>query len=122
MTELINMTSMNTMSIQDEYTKVLSSSTKGYKSAPIMTKYEFNQVVALRTMHLSRGAPPLVTIEEEIKIESNMQLRAIAERELVEGRLPFIVKRPMPNGKIEYWPVGKLDLVAVRNLFRHVTP
>jgi len=48
-----------------------------------------------------------------------MGLRVIAQKELLEGRLPYIVKRTLPTGKVEYWRVKDLDLSAVRPLFRN---
>jgi hypothetical protein len=35
----------------------------------------------------------------------------IAEKELLEKRLPFIVRRPIPNGKFEYWNVNDLEMI-----------
>lgn len=104
--------------ISDEYAKVKNADKSTYKSLPILTKYEFDQVIGLRTMHLSRGAPPLVALEEGFRVESNIQLRNIAQRELAEKRLPYMIKRMMPNGKAEYWSIADLDLTAVRHLLR----
>lgn len=102
--------------IQDDVQRVKNLDKSTYRSLPIMTKYELNQVIGLRTMHLARGAMPFVETSGEV--ERNMSLRAIALRELKEKKLPYIVKRPMPNGKPEYWGVDELSLVAVRNLLR----
>ena len=85
---------------------------------PIMTKYEFDSIIALRTMHLSNMAIPFVTLPEGFKIESNMDLRKVALMELREGKLPYLIKRTMPNKKIEYLKIKDMDLVAVRNLIR----
>jgi DNA-directed RNA polymerase subunit K/omega len=103
--------------LTDDAEKVLRADKSNYVSKNIMTKYELNQLIGLRTMHLSRGAPPLVDTDE-YDIKSNMDLRAIAIREMLEGKLPYIVKRTMPNNKIEYWEASKLDLVAVRHMLR----
>ena len=35
----------------------------------------------------------------------------IAEQELKEKRIPFIIKRPLPNGKYEYWNVKDLEII-----------
>ena len=32
----------------------------------------------------------------------------IAKLELKTGKTPFIIKRPFPNGKVEYWRVADL--------------
>lgn len=85
---------------------------------PWMTKYEFDQLVGLRVMHLSRGAVPLVDVGDDFAIKGNMDLRAVVMRELQNGKLPYIIKRPLPNGKIDYWPVEKLSLEAVKYLMR----
>lgn len=85
---------------------------------PFMTKFEFNQIIALRTEHLSRGAPILVDLEGELTVKRNMELRAIAIRELKERVLPYIIKRPLPNGKSELWNVTDLDLTTVEHLMR----
>ena len=78
-----------------------------------MTKYEFDQLIGLRTMHLSKGALPLVTLPEGFKIQGNMELRKIAIEELRQKRLPYMIKRPLPNGRVEYWPVSYLSLMSV---------
>lgn len=87
------------------------------QSLSLMTKYEFNQLVSLRMLHLSKGAPPLLDDLSDLKIKSNMELRHVAIRELLAGRLPYMVRRIMPNGKPEYWRVKDMDLTAVRVLF-----
>jgi len=84
----------------------------------IMTKYEFNQTISLRTMHLSKGAPPLVDLPADFRIRSNMELRNIALQELREGSLPYLVRRMMPNGKAEYRRLSEMDLTGVRHLMR----
>lgn len=104
--------------IADDYSKISNIDKTHYRSLPILTKYEFDQVIGLRTMHLSRGAPPLIALDEGFKIESNIQLREVAQRELVEKRLPYMIKRVMPNGKPEYWSISDLDITAVKHLLR----
>lgn len=102
--------------IQDDVQKIKTADPSLYKSLPFMTKYEFDQVIGLRTIHLARGAIPFVEVKKNI--EKNMNLRGVALQELKESKLPYIIKRPMPNGKTEYWKVSDLSLVAVRHLLR----
>jgi len=110
---------MATYSITDDIQKVKASTeAKEYRSKPIMTKYEFNELISLRTTHLSLGAIPFVQVPEDMNIVSNMQLRKIALQELKEGKLPYLVKRTIPNHKPEYWAIKDMDLTAVRNLIR----
>lgn len=102
--------------IQDEVQKIKTADPSQYKSLPFMTKYEFDQVIGLRTIHLARGTIPFVEVKKNI--EKNMNYRAVALQELKEGKLPYIIKRPMPNGKTEYWKVSDLNLISVRHLLR----
>lgn len=83
-----------------------------------MTKYEFDQVIGLRTMHLSKGAVPFVDLAPDFNIKSNIELRKIAIQELMEGRLPYIIERPMPDKKSEFWHVKELSLQAVKHMIR----
>jgi DNA-directed RNA polymerase subunit K/omega len=86
-------------------------------SKPIMTIYEFDKVIALRTQQIASGAPLFINnIITDVK--SNMELRQIALKELTEGRLPFMIERKLPNNKKEYYRVRDLDLVAVRDRIR----
>lgn len=101
----------------DDYTKVIGSMDKQKISKNIMTKYEFDQVISLRTNQLALGSPAFVDIID-LKIKSNMELRSVALRELKEGKLPFIIKRPLPNNKNEYFRISDLDLTAVQYMMR----
>lgn len=102
--------------IHDDAERIKTIDPKTYKSLPFMTKYEYDQVIGLRTIHLARGAIPFVNVKNNI--QKNMNLREVALQELKEGKLPYIIKRPMPNGKTEYWKVNDLSLIAVRHLLR----
>jgi DNA-directed RNA polymerase subunit K/omega len=35
----------------------------------------------------------------------------IALKELEEKKIPFIIKRPLPNGVIEYWRISDLEIL-----------
>lgn len=95
-----------------------TSSGGKHRSLPLMFSYELTLLLGLRTMHLSRGAPPLVDLPPDFKIERNMQLRAVVVREILEKKLPYVICRPMPNGKVEKWPVSELNLEGVMHLLR----
>lgn len=107
-----------THQIVDTLSALHKSSDEKNLSRPFLTKYEFNQIIGLRTMHLSKGAVPLVDLPEDFTIKSNMDLRQVALQEIKESKLPYIVKRKMPNGKLEYWRLVDLQLTAVRHLLR----
>lgn len=73
----------------------------------VMTKYERAIVIGERIEQLARGAVPFV----DLGVETGIAAEDIAERELAEKRLPFIVKRTLPNGTMEYWRVADMIIV-----------
>ena len=77
-----------------------------HKTTPILTKYELTRVLGQRTKQLNAGAPCL--LDERPNILDNFQ---IAQQELQAKRLPFILRRPLPGGKFEYWRLQDLQLV-----------
>jgi len=96
----------------DECNKVLSTLNKPKISKLIMTKYEFDAIISLRTTQISMGAIPFVNIDDDIK--SNIDLRKVAIQELKENKIPFLIKRPLPNNKYEYIRIKDLNLSAVK--------
>lgn len=78
-----------------------------HKSIPFLTKFEKSRVLGQRASQLDSGAMPFMKIPEHI-IESHI----IAELELAEKKMPFIIRRPMPNGGSEYWHIKDLENVA----------
>lgn len=89
----------------------------------LMTKYELDCILNLRSIQLSHGAHPFISkIGEmnisDMKINNNMELRKIAIEELKKGVIPLLVKRTYPNNTNEYVRVCDLDLTAVQHLIR----
>ena len=77
-----------------------------HKSIPILTKYERSKVLGLRSKQLNSGAEPFVQVPSGV-----LDGYLIAELELKEKKLPFIIIRPFPNGKKEYWKVSDLEFI-----------
>lgn len=71
-------------------------------SIPILTKYEKARIIGLRTQQLLNGAQPLVDTRG---LKSHLE---IAEKELKDKKIPFIIKRNLPNNKAEYWKINEL--------------
>jgi DNA-directed RNA polymerase subunit K/omega len=74
-----------------------------HKSMPILTTYERTKVIGFRANQLSKGAKPYIKVPPYVKDVSE-----IARMELKERRLPFIIRRPMPDGTHEYWRLSDL--------------
>ena len=79
---------------------------KYHKSVPYLTLFEKTKILGFRANQLSQGAQPLVEIPK-----SMTDVLDIARLELEQKRLPFIVKRPMPNGTFEYFRLSDLILI-----------
>ena len=77
-----------------------------HKSVPFLTTFERTKILGFRATQLSQGAGPFIQIPEHI-----VDVRYIAKLELEQRRLPFILKRPMPNGSFEYWRLNDLMIL-----------
>lgn len=89
-----------------------------YISLPQMTKFEFDQLIGLRTIALSLDDVPFVDVPPDFRIKSNIELRKIAIQELLEKKLPYTIERPMPDKTVEIWNVEDLSLDAIRHMIR----
>lgn len=77
-----------------------------HKTIPYLTKYEKARILGQRAKQIETGAKPLVSVPENI-IDSYI----IAELELREKKIPFIIRRPIPSGACEYWNLKDLEFV-----------
>lgn len=60
-----------------------------------LTRYEVAKIVGMRMEQLQHGAAPCVDIPEGQRVD----VRSIALRELREKKMPFLVGRPLPDGR-----------------------
>ncbi len=79
---------------------------KNHLSYPFLNKYEITKIIGHRANELSQGARPYINLEKHIT-----DPKEIARMELEQRRLPYIIKRPMPNGKFEYWRLTDLVIL-----------
>lgn len=77
-----------------------------HTSLPIITKYEYTRIIGIRASQIEKGAPLFIEVPDTM-IDSYL----IAKDELHQKKLPFIIKRPIPNGSIEYWKLADLELL-----------
>lgn len=77
-----------------------------HKTTPIMTKYERTRIIGLRSIQLSSGLPPFIDHDERI-----IDPTIIANMELEQKKIPFIIKRPLSNTIYEFWPLHELELI-----------
>lgn len=75
-------------------------------TVPILSKYERTKIIGVRAKQLNNGAIPFVNVPENI-----MDGLIIAEQELREKKIPFIIKRPIGNMNFEYWKLQDLEVL-----------
>ena len=78
---------------------------KNHKTIPILTKYEKTRILGQRAKQINNGSKSYINISENI-IDGYL----IAEMELKEKKLPFIIRRPLPNQTFEYWKIKDLEI------------
>ncbi len=77
-----------------------------HTSVPYITPYEKTKIIGFRANQLAKGAQLLITLEPSQKHITDVL--ELARMELEQRRLPFILKRPMPDGSFEYWRLKDL--------------
>ena len=77
-----------------------------HKTLPFLTKYERARIIGERAKQLEYGSKPFIHIEQN-EIDSYL----IAEKEYLQKAIPFIIKRPLPNGSCEYWKLKDLEII-----------
>lgn len=75
-----------------------------HKTIPYLTKYERARILGIRAKQINCGATPFIKLSEGI-----IDGYVIAEMELREKKIPFIIRRPMPNRGSEYWFLKDLE-------------
>jgi DNA-directed RNA polymerase subunit K/omega len=68
-----------------------------------LSKFEKVRILGQRAEQISMGAPPLVNIT------GLSDALSIAEKEFLEHKIPFIIERTFPTGKIKKIPLSEID-------------
>jgi len=78
-----------------------------HKTIPFITRYEKARILGERAKQINSGAKPLVDLEPNI-----IDGYVIALKEFEKKLIPFIIKRPLPNGGVEYWKFEDLEVLV----------
>jgi DNA-directed RNA polymerase I, II, and III subunit RPABC2 len=70
---------------------------------PFLTNYERTKCISFRASQISHGAKPYILVPEGVS-----DAYEIAKLELDAKRLPYIIKRPLPDGSFEVWRLSDL--------------
>lgn len=79
-----------------------------HKTLPILTRYEQAKIIGLRAKQINSGSNPLIDIPD-----SMIDGITIAQEEFKHKKMPFIIRRPLPNGSSEYWKIEDLEILEV---------
>ena len=90
--------------VRDKYNNVIDGL---HRSCPYLSKFEKTRVLGQRAMQINAGAPAFVKVPENI-VDGYL----IAEMELAQKKIPFIFRRPLPNGGSEYWKLSDLEDIS----------
>jgi len=74
-----------------------------HRTYPFLTNFEKTKIIGLRANQISKGSIPYISVPKHVT-----DVKMIARLELEQKRLPFIIKRPLPNGTFEYWRLTDL--------------
>jgi DNA-directed RNA polymerases I, II, and III subunit RPABC2 len=72
---------------------------------PFLTQYEKTKCISFRASQIEHGASPYIVVPEGVT-----DAYIIAKMELEAKRLPFIIKRTLPDGSFEVWRLSDLVL------------
>ena len=97
------------MEIEDE--KQIKNNSKKFNLKPIkeretsrfLTKYEKAKILGERAIQISNGAKVMVEVEKGV-----WDPMIIAEKELREKKIEYIVRRYLPDGSYEDWDLNEL--------------
>jgi DNA-directed RNA polymerase subunit K/omega len=74
-----------------------------HKTLPFLTRYEKAKILGLRAKQINHGSTPFIDIPRDV-----IDGHTIALMELIQNKIPFIIRRPLPNGGSEYWKISDL--------------
>jgi len=77
-----------------------------HKTLPFVTKYEKSRILGERAKQLDAGGKSFIVLKDN-QIDSYL----IALKEYDAKKIPFIVRRPLPNGACEYWRLRDLEFL-----------
>jgi DNA-directed RNA polymerase I, II, and III subunit RPABC2 len=80
-----------------------------HRTLPFLTKFEKARILGQRAKQINSGSKPFIPIESYSNIMDGYK---IAELELKQKLIPFIIRRPLTNGSSEYWKVSDLENIV----------
>ena len=76
-----------------------------HRTIPYVTKYERARILGIRTKQLNAGHASTI----QTRYRNNA---IVAQEEYRLKKIPFIIRRPLPNGTSEYWRFADLEQIS----------
>jgi len=103
MPSIIKNLTVDTISEHLDHNTVKQMLNKPKITLPLITKFEYSKIKSIRVTQLSNNSNPF--------IETNLDnIEEIADEEIKQLKLPFIIKRNLPNGDYELWRLSELAI------------
>ena len=103
----------NLINVSDNHKCEIVSKDKSYErieskkriGSPMMTLFELTKIVGIRSQQIASGMSPLVEVDSSMR-----DTKFIAIKELLEKKMPLIIRRFYPNNIYVDWRVDELIL------------
>lgn len=79
---------------------------KTHVTYPFVTLYERTKILSLRASQLAHGSHPFIDVPDYLT-----DVYEVAKAEFEAKRLPYFIKRPLPDGEYEYWRLADLMIL-----------
>jgi DNA-directed RNA polymerases I, II, and III subunit RPABC2 len=93
-----------TQIVRDKQNNIID---KLHRTLPYLTKYERARIIGQRAKQLNSGANAFIKVPDHI-----IDGAIIADMELEQKKIPFIIRRPLPGGGCEYWNLKDLEILT----------
>jgi len=77
-----------------------------HKTISYLTKYEKTKIIGYRANQINNGSKPYITLQNDV-----IDGYVIANEELKQKRIPYIIRRPLVGGKVEFWKISDLEQI-----------
>lgn len=92
------------MHLTENALRVVKKESFHKKTPPFLTRFEQTRILSFRTRQLLEGAQPYITVTPK------MDSFEIAKEELKQRKIPYIIKRPLPDGTFDYHQLKSMSL------------
>lgn len=104
--------------LTDDVKKIYRVPESDYRTTNILSLYEFAKIVGIRAQQIASGTTqnPVIFVDHEEIINSASidKEKEMAEKEIVEGRCPYKIRRTYQQGNKTYfedWDVNKMIIL-----------